>query len=164
MYVVTQGVILQAVVTQVVVLLRQVVRSQVAILLYILTIDTAVGTIGTPASLHGALAADMPDVKVLYVEFLGFGIGSSVFNQIKDNLHRLCGPATLGELEFFSLSSSADTACEPLVRDASLVFKDILEVLTSVIKSLALDGGSSLICVLEVNTKISSLGRDSCRG
>lgn len=61
---------------------------------------------------------------------------------------------TLGGLELLSLLGAADTAVEAAEGDALLLLDDVAEVGVSLLELQAVDGGSGLAGVLEVNTEV----------
>jgi hypothetical protein len=92
--------------------------------------------------------------KVLKV--LNVGVGLEVIDQSKYNLDWFLGPSSECFSELCSLSGSSNASVMLGVRNAASVSKDVLEVLFSLGDSKSLNGFSSLVGILVVDSKISS--------
>lgn len=67
---------------------------------------------------------------------------------------RLLMVLTLGGLELLSLLGAADTTVEAAEGDTLLLLNNVAEVGVSLLELHAVDGGSGLAGVLEVNTEV----------
>lgn len=127
-------------------------------------VDTAEGTVSAAPAGRGLVDLDVRDHKVLDVQALGVGIGTSVLKKVGDELHRLDGPAGLGDTELLALGSAANVAVVLAERNGTLLLGDGLEVLEGSCELLTRDGLSSGLGVLVAHAEVrAARGRNRGR-
>jgi len=99
--------------------------------------DTAVGTVGAAATLHGTLHNNVGDRALVGVEALGLGVSLGVNEQLTDSLDRLLGPATTAGLELLALGVSLSVI--PTEGNNLLVLEAVFHIVDSLLNHQALD-------------------------
>jgi hypothetical protein len=97
-----------------------------------------------------------------YFRITHLSVGFGVLEETQHELGRLNGPSGLGDTERLSLGSTTNTTVESSEGDGTLVVLDVVQVGNSLVEGHAIDGGSSLTSVLEVNTEVASTSLDGC--
>lgn len=121
-------------------------------------VDSSVSSVCAAAGLGCLLDDNVADDKLLSVQSLGLSVSLGVLQQSEQELDRLDGPSTLSRLEFLGLLRSANTTVESTERNALLLLNNVAQVGVSLLQLHAVDSGSSLPRVLEVNSQVLAAG------
>uniref|UniRef100_A0A7C8YTL2 Uncharacterized protein n=1 Tax=Opuntia streptacantha TaxID=393608 RepID=A0A7C8YTL2_OPUST len=107
----------------------------------------------------GLVHLDVRDVERINIKTLHLGIALSILEQIKDELRRLDGPASLTiGVPVLCLSCSSNTTTEAAEWNSLLVCKNILQISLCLGQRQLPDGKCSLPCVLEMHSEIRAPG------
>ncbi len=98
----------------------------------------------------------MRDNEILNVQLFDIRVCLEVLEKAEDDLAGLLGPSALCYAEFLGLTSAAHRLVITVVRDATLVSDDCLEIVHSDQKRHVLHSAGCLVGVLEGNTDIFS--------
>lgn len=118
------------------------------------------GSVGSSSSLRSSVDLDVAEGEVLGVKVFDLGVGFEVGQEVQNDLDGFFRPSSLSDSPFLSLSSSASGTSISLVWDASLLFKDLVEVFLSSLDVHSLKGSGGVVGVLEVSSDVASAGLD----